>query len=67
MEDETGLTFTPGDANKLASQIGKLVSEPDLYRQLSLSGRRYVIENFDKERMINDIEDYLFSRSNDAK
>ncbi|MCI0730667.1 MAG: glycosyltransferase family 4 protein [Chloroflexi bacterium] len=58
-EDETGLTFAPGDAEGLAEQVARLITEPDLCCRLAQAGRQTVLENFTLDRMVNEIEAYL--------
>ena len=58
-DGETGLTFTPEDANGLADQVVRLVSDPDLHRRLVQTGRRTVLEKFNLDRMVVDIDAYL--------
>jgi glycosyltransferase involved in cell wall biosynthesis len=58
-EGETGLTFAPGDAAGLADQIERLHHSPELYARLRANARRIVLEKFDLERMIDEIEDRL--------
>jgi glycosyltransferase involved in cell wall biosynthesis len=57
--EETGLTFAPEDAQGLAEQIVRLITNPDLRGRLSQSGRQMVLENFTLERMVDEIEAYL--------
>jgi glycogen synthase len=58
-EGETGLTFAPGDADGLADQVSRLISNPDLYSRLAEAGRRTVLENFTLDKMVKSIELYL--------
>ncbi|MBM4431145.1 MAG: glycosyltransferase family 4 protein, partial [Chloroflexi bacterium] len=57
--DKNALTFVPGDANGLAAQIERLVANPSRYRRLAEAGRRTVVEKFNINRMVNEIEEYL--------
>jgi glycogen synthase len=59
VEGETGLTFPPEDATKLAAQMRRLRDEPELVQQLSQTARQRVKEQFDISRMIAEIEEEL--------
>ena len=59
VHDETGLVFTPEDADDLATQIERLVCDPRLRHRLTQAGLQTVVERFNIERMINEIEAYL--------
>lgn len=61
--NETGLVFEPGNAESLAAQLQRAVNEPDHRKWLARAGRRRVMERFDVNRTIDQIEDYLFSRA----
>lgn len=54
-----GILFTPGDANDLARKISLLAGEPDLRLRLAIAGARTVKENFNKAKMIDEMENYL--------
>jgi glycogen(starch) synthase len=58
-EGITGLTFAPEDADALAEQIVRLLTDPDLRCRLAQAGRQSVVENFTLDRMVQEIEDYL--------
>ena len=58
-DGKTGLTFSPGNAVELANQITRLIQEPHLYSRLASSGRQKVIDHFNINRMINQVEIYL--------
>ena len=60
-DGETGLTFAPEDADALADQVVRLVSDPDLRRRLVQTGRQTVQEKFTLDRMVGDIDAYLGS------
>jgi glycosyltransferase involved in cell wall biosynthesis len=55
----TGLTYSPGDAGELATQIIRLTSQPDLRRQLAENARKAAVGQFDISRMVAEIEAYL--------
>jgi glycosyltransferase involved in cell wall biosynthesis len=58
-DGETGLTFAPEDANGLAEQIIRLISDPGLRGRLAQAGRQMVMTNFTLDRMVNEIEVFL--------
>ena len=58
-DGETGFTFAPEDADGLAEQISRLITDPDLCCRLAQAGRQSVVENFTLEKMVNEIEAYL--------
>jgi glycosyltransferase involved in cell wall biosynthesis len=43
-DHETGLLFTPGDADELARLIEELIEKPDLANKLASTGQKYVQE-----------------------
>lgn len=59
IEGQTGLTFPPGDARALASQLARLASEPELRARLVEAGYQAVMENFTIQKTIHRIETYL--------
>lgn len=59
-DGETGLTFAPEDADGLAKQMIRLINDPDLCDHLAQAGRQTVLENFTLDKMVKDIESYLF-------
>lgn len=56
IEEETGLTFEPGNAAMLAQRIEQLYKDPDLRIRLSENGRNKVISQFNMRRMIDEID-----------
>ena len=60
-DGETGLTFSPEDADGLAAQVTRLTSDPDLCYRLAQAGRQTVLEKFTLERMVQEIEAYLMN------
>jgi len=48
----TGLLFPPGDHETLASQISRLVADPELHRKLSKAARVAAVEQFSIERRL---------------
>jgi glycosyltransferase involved in cell wall biosynthesis len=58
-DGETGLTFSPEDAEGLAEQVYRLIIDPDLCCRLAQAGRQTVQENFTLDKMAKEIEAYL--------
>jgi len=59
VENENSLTYPPGDADKLAAQITRLVRSPTLCQRLAQQGKRVALEQFDIQRMAMEIEGYI--------
>ncbi|MDX1687336.1 MAG: glycosyltransferase family 4 protein [Candidatus Promineifilaceae bacterium] len=55
-----GLTFPPGDAEALTAQIRRLLERPGLVSELSQCGRQTARERLDFDRMIDELESFLF-------
>jgi glycosyltransferase involved in cell wall biosynthesis len=53
----TGLLFTPGNSEELAGKLVYLLNNPQVARQMGISGRKTVEENFSIERNIRQIQD----------
>lgn len=58
-DNETALTYPPGDAEKLAAQVARLIESPELRQQVATAGKRVAVERFDIQRMALEIESYL--------
>jgi glycogen synthase len=54
--EQTGLTFTAGDPQDLAQQIGRVLSDGSLQQKLQSAGRQCVAENFPFEQMVDELE-----------
>lgn len=59
LDNETALTYPPGDAEKLAAQVARLIHAPELRQQLATAGKLVALERFDIQRMAMEIEEYL--------
>jgi len=59
LDNETALTYPPGDAEKLAAQTARLIRAPELRQQLATAGKMVALERFDIQRMATEIEGYL--------
>lgn len=58
-DEENALLFPPGDPAALASQIVRLIDNPDLRQKIVGAGRKIAVGKFDIRRMVRDIEAYL--------
>ncbi|MBI6545883.1 MAG: glycosyltransferase family 4 protein [Cyanobacteria bacterium NC_groundwater_1444_Ag_S-0.65um_54_12] len=56
---QAGLVVPPEDPLALAGAIRELASDPELCRRLGECGRRFVKENFDRERLADRFEELL--------
>jgi glycosyltransferase involved in cell wall biosynthesis len=56
---ENGLLFPAADAGALATQIRRLLADPDLCQRLAEAGQQSAIAQFALPRMVDDIENYL--------
>lgn len=61
VDGKTGLTYPPDDAEALAERIFYLASHPERYAELQNEGRRFALENFSTERMVDEIEAYFLN------
>lgn len=59
VDGHTGLTFEPGDAKSLADQLSKLRSNPELISHLALTGHNQVLEKYNINGTVLQIEEYL--------
>ena len=59
-DGETGLTILPEDADGLADQVVRLINNPDLLYRLAQAGRQTVLKDFTLDRMVKEIEAYLY-------
>ena len=48
-----GILVKPRDPESLADEISKLLNEPSLRKQLGKAGRKYVVDEFSLEGMVN--------------
>lgn len=58
-ENETALTYQPGNIEGLAAQVARLIQAPALRQQLATAGKKMASERFDIQRMATEIEGYL--------
>ncbi|MCB0061339.1 MAG: glycosyltransferase family 4 protein, partial [Caldilineaceae bacterium] len=59
IENENSLTYPPGDADRLAAQIARLIRAPELRQRLAQRGKEVALEQFDIQRMAMEIEAYI--------
>ena len=52
LDGKTGLLVPPGDPVSLAQAICRLLADPDVRTAMGQAGRRWVVENFSRERLI---------------
>jgi glycosyltransferase involved in cell wall biosynthesis len=61
IQDEvTGYLCPPGDLDRMAERCVRLINQPDLRREMGLRGRSYATQEFDLQRMIEQIEALYF-------
>ena len=59
IEDGThGLLVSPGDAERLAEAVGRLLDDRQLARRLGKAARRRALERYNREAMIRRFEDF---------
>ncbi len=63
---KTGLTVPPGDPDKLAGAIARLLRDPELGRKLASAGRSWVMQHFTEQHQIEATED-LYLRECERK
>jgi glycogen synthase len=54
-------TYEPGNAQQLACQIERLIDNPELMRKLELAGPEIVQQHFTLTRMVDEIEEWLYT------
>jgi len=60
INEVTGLTVPPGDAQRLAEAVLRLLRQPELRRRMASAGRRWVLEHFSQEQQIRKTQDLYF-------
>jgi glycosyltransferase involved in cell wall biosynthesis len=58
-EAKAGLFAEPENVNDLKEKIEQLISNPDLREQMGQNGRKYVEENFDRNKLADDYLEIL--------
>ena len=64
---KTGWMTSPGDEDELARALGQLFCEPETTHRMALTGRDFVVENFDQRACLARMERFLYSVSRAAK
>ncbi len=64
---ERGITVESGDADGLAAGIKKLAEDEVLAARLPAAGRRFVHDNYSKDRLVNDIKEFYRQLNADAR
>lgn len=54
LDEQTGLLFPPGDSRKLADQLGRLISDRNLYERLTTAARQSAVDRFSIESRLED-------------
>jgi glycosyltransferase involved in cell wall biosynthesis len=62
VDGQSGFTFPPGDAMRLADAICRLLRDPALRRQMGADGRTWVLEHFSQERQVRQTQDLYLRR-----
>ena len=58
-DGKNGLSFPAGDSFALAERVARLAADPDMRHKLAAAGRKTVLEKFTRNRMMDDIEQFL--------
>jgi len=64
IHEKTGLVFEAGNPQSLATQLCRVLDDAQLVEELAKAGQQEVIENFNIERTIDRIEQYLLDLHN---
>jgi glycosyltransferase involved in cell wall biosynthesis len=67
VDGKTGLTVPPGDPASLTRAICRLLRNPEERRILALSGRQWVIDRFNKERMVQRTQAFYLDAWNQCR
>jgi glycosyltransferase involved in cell wall biosynthesis len=59
LDGVNALTFEPGDAEGLATQILCLLHRKELREQIATAGQETVLEHFTLGRMVDEMEEWL--------
>ena len=54
-DGRTGLIVPPSDSRSLAERMIELLTNPDLARRLGEAGRQRIHDQFNEQRMLNDV------------
>ena len=53
---DVGLLAPPGDADRLADHVSRLVADPQRRRAMGEAGRRLVVARYGIDRLVTDID-----------
>jgi len=68
LDGRTGLTVPPGNAERLAQAIARLLRDAELCRRFAQAGRQWVRERFSRERQVWQTQEfYLYAWQNCAR
>jgi glycosyltransferase involved in cell wall biosynthesis len=67
IDGKTGLTVPPGDPQRLAEAICRLLGDPQLARRLAEQGRQWVLSNFSVERLVQRTEQFYLECSENGR
>lgn len=65
VHEKNGLVFEAGNPRSLADQLSRVLNEPHLVTDLAKSGKKEVVERFDINRTVKQIEQYLLGLTNE--
>jgi glycosyltransferase involved in cell wall biosynthesis len=66
-DGENGLTYPPGDPQGLAEKIEILCGDDELAEELRTVGRRTIVERFNIERTVDEVETFLIELASSAE
>ncbi|MDF2943016.1 MAG: glycosyl transferase, group 1 [Herbinix sp.] len=58
---ENGYLITPGDVSSLATMIGRIISDKELYLRLSRNARKLAEEKFSEEKFFDLLKEHYFN------
>jgi glycosyltransferase involved in cell wall biosynthesis len=61
IDGKTGITVPPGDPERLAEAIYRLLREPRLRERMAEAGHNFVVEHFSQERQIRQTQELYLS------
>jgi|SRR5579872_906651 len=61
LDGKTGLTVPPGDANRMAEAICRLLGDEGLRRKFADAGRTHVLQSFNLPKFINETQDFYLN------
>ena len=59
IHEQTGLAFDAGNADSLMAQFERILDEPELLAELAQAGYQVMLDHFNMDRMVNEVESYL--------